>query len=174
MGADGWKTGHTEAAGYGLVGSAKRGNRRITFLIAGLITSKERTMEAEKITNWAYRDFTAKLIVKKNKIIGHIPVWLGKISEVALYPEEDLYILAPVTINPIIKAELVYSVPMLAPFEAGAVTPAKLKVILESDTHSFNKEFNLFAYEESGAGNFFTRFKATTIIIINHIKKIIE
>ena len=65
LGADGLKTGHTEEAGYGLVGSAKRGNRRITFVISGLETLKERTFESEKIIKWAYRDFKVKKIVTK-------------------------------------------------------------------------------------------------------------
>ena len=178
LGADGLKTGHTEEAGYGLVGSAKRGNRRVTFVISGLNSSKERAIEAEKITNWVYRDFIAKRVAQKNKIIGRMPVWLGEKSDVALYVKEDLYILTPVMSSANVKATISYNRAIEAPFEAGAPTPAKMKVTIETKTDdkldSFNREFNLFAFEESNSGNFFTRFKAATTILINSIKRILK
>ena len=174
LGADGLKTGHTEEAGYGLVGSAKRGNRRITFVISGLNTSKERTIEAEIITNWAYRDFTAKKVAKKNQIIGQMPVWLGNKSDVALYTKDDIYILIPVTNEPDITAFLIYDTPIEAPFEVGSLTPARLKVIFKSDTQTNNKEFDLHALEGSKLGGFFTRLEATTKIIFNHLRRIIN
>ena len=174
LGADGLKTGHTEEAGYGLVGSAKRGNRRITFVISGLSTSKERTTEAEKITNWAYRDFTAKKIAEKNQIIGRMPVWLGEESDIALYTKEDIYILMPVTAEPDITAFLTYNKPIEAPFEVGGLTPARLKVIFQSDSQTFNKEFDLHAFEGSELGGFFTRLNATTKIILNYLRRILN
>jgi len=174
LGADGLKTGHTKEAGYGLVGSAKRGNRRITFVISGLNTSKERTLEAEKITNWAYRDFTAKKIANKNQIIGRMPVWLGEKNDVALYTKDDIYILIPVTAEPDIAAFLRYETPIEAPFEAGSLTPARLEVIFKSNSQSINKEFELHALEGSKSGGFLTRLQATTKIIFNHLRRIIN
>jgi len=53
IGADGLKTGHTQEAGYGLVGSAKQGNRRIVFVVSGLATPQDRATQSERITNWA-------------------------------------------------------------------------------------------------------------------------
>ena len=173
LGADGLKTGHTMEAGFGLVGSAQRGNRRVTFLIAGLNTSKERTAEAKKIASWAYRDFKATKIVQKNKIIGRMPVWLGEKSAVALYSKKDVHILTPVKANSKILINLVYKSPMEAPFDIGAISPAKLKVTFESETETYSKEFDLFAYQESKSGSFLTRLHATTSIIINYFKRLI-
>lgn len=174
LGADGLKTGHTEEAGYGLVGSATRGNRRITFAITGLDSSKERMIEAEKITNWAYRDFTAKRVANKGTIIGYLPVWLGEKEEVGVYAKEDLYILTPITADPTFITAMIYNTPIEAPFESGAITPAKLKVTFKSETETIEKEFELFAYEGSKLGNFIIRFKAATTIVINYIMKIIK
>ena len=171
LGADGLKTGHTEAAGYGLVGSAKRGNRRVTFVIAGLNSKRERASEAEKIANWAFRDFSAIRVAQKDKIIGQMPVWLGKHNQVALYTKEDLYILTPFTKNKTVKTSLTYKRPIEAPFEAGSISPAKLRVIFESEDETFEKEFSLFAFEGSETGSFFRRFQAVTIIIKNYIKR---
>ncbi len=60
IGADGLKTGHTSEAGYGIVGSATQGTRRIVFVISGLTSEKERAEESERIVNWAFRQFVQK------------------------------------------------------------------------------------------------------------------
>ena len=57
IGADGLKTGHTSEAGYGLVGSAVQGNRRIVFVITGLDSEAARAEEAERVVAWAFRQF---------------------------------------------------------------------------------------------------------------------
>ena len=70
IGADGLKTGHTNEAGYGLVGSARQGQRRIIFMITGLETKAERANEAEKLTNWAFRQFVIKDLFEKDEAIS--------------------------------------------------------------------------------------------------------
>ena len=131
-------------------------------------------MALRQITKWAYRDFTAKKVAKKNQIIGRIPVWLGEKSDVALYTKEDIHMLIPVTAEPNITAFLIYDTAIEAPFEVGSLTPARLKVIFKSDSHTFSKEFDLHAFEGSKAGGFYTRFEATTKIIFNHLRRIIN
>jgi hypothetical protein len=80
--ADGLKTGHTQEAGYGLVGSAVQGDRRIIFVITGLPSDKARAEEAERIANWAYRQFTMRTLLPKGEIVAQAPVWLGERSRV--------------------------------------------------------------------------------------------
>src|SRR6056297_3366680 len=60
IGADGLKTGHTQAAGYGLVGSAVQGERRVIFAVTGLDSAAQRARESEAIVNWAFRQFARK------------------------------------------------------------------------------------------------------------------
>ena len=60
IGADGLKTGHTSEAGYGLVGSAKQGDRRVIFVITGLASEQARAEEAERIVGWAFRQFSER------------------------------------------------------------------------------------------------------------------
>ncbi|MBL3567661.1 D-alanyl-D-alanine carboxypeptidase, partial [Rhodovulum sulfidophilum] len=55
IGADGLKTGHTQEAGYGLVGSALQNGRRVTFVVSGLDSAEQRAEEGERIINWAFR-----------------------------------------------------------------------------------------------------------------------
>ena len=174
LGADGLKTGHTEEAGYGLVGSAKRGNRRVTFVISGLKTNNERTLEAEKIINWAYRDFNVEKIAKKNQLIGHMPVWLGEKTEVPLYVEEDIFVLIPASKQYETKTFISYSKPITAPFNTNARSPAKLKIVYKADSETFSKEYDLFTLEGSDVGNFLTRMYASVITLTNHIKNAIK
>jgi len=65
VGADGLKTGHTQEAGYGLVGSAEQNGRRIVFVISGLTSEAERRQEAEALTNWAFRQFVLRTLATK-------------------------------------------------------------------------------------------------------------
>jgi len=60
IGADGLKTGHTQEAGYGLVGSAQQGERRIVFVLSGLSGTSQRADEAEAVVNWAFRQFSTR------------------------------------------------------------------------------------------------------------------
>lgn len=171
LGADGLKTGHTEEAGYGLVGSAQRGNRRITFVLSGLKTSSQRTVDAEKIINWAYRDFEVKKIAQRDQKIGRIPVWLGEKKDVALFTKEDIFILVPVSQNITLETKITYDRPILAPFEAGHKAPAKLKVSYKAESKAFMNEYELFVFEGSETGSFLNRISAATTIMMNYVKK---
>ncbi len=174
LGADGLKTGHTEEAGYGLVGSAKRGNRRVTFIISGMNTNNQRTIESEKIITWAYRDFKARRILKQNQIIGSLPVWLGAKKTVPLFSKKDIFILMPTSKNINIKSLITYNHPIQAPFNAGQQAPAQLKLIYEFGSKTSAKEYDLFVSEGSEVGNFLTRFNASLIIFLNYIKSAIK
>ena len=119
IGADGLKTGHTEAAGYGLVGSAVQGGRRVIFVIAGLQSEKARAEEAERLAAWAFRDFTMKQVVPQGETVASVPVWLGKKSQVALTTRNGLNILLPIGAESGVVAEAVYDGPIRAPVSKG-------------------------------------------------------
>ncbi|MBS0563167.1 MAG: D-alanyl-D-alanine carboxypeptidase [Proteobacteria bacterium] len=120
IGADGLKTGHTEEAGYGLVGSVKQGNRRIVLVISGLETEKDRAEEAQKIVNWAFREFIEKTVAKKGARIAEAPVWMGSADTVGLVVDKDLSLLLPSLAQEGLKAEVKYSGPLEAPIAKGA------------------------------------------------------
>src|SRR6056297_3555869 len=77
IGADGLKTGHTQEAGYGLVGSAKQGDRRVVFVVSGIDTAAQRAKEAEAIVNWAFRQFVEKEVLKAGTEVARADVWMG-------------------------------------------------------------------------------------------------
>ncbi|NNE52882.1 MAG: D-alanyl-D-alanine carboxypeptidase [Sulfitobacter sp.] len=119
IGADGLKTGHTQEAGYGLVGSAKQGDRRIIFAITGLSTAAARAQESEAIVNWAFRQFTQRALGEAGKEIAQAPVAMGAASTVGLELAEDLEILAPVMGGKDLTAEVIYEGPLHAPITKG-------------------------------------------------------
>ena len=119
IGADGLKTGHTSEAGYGLVGSARQGDRRIIFAITGLPSEKARAEEAERIVGWAFRQFAEKTVARAGVRVAEAEVFLGESATVGLVPAEDLRLLVPALVQDKVEAEVIYKGPLMAPVEAG-------------------------------------------------------
>jgi D-alanyl-D-alanine carboxypeptidase (penicillin-binding protein 5/6) len=119
IGADGLKTGHTQEAGFGLTGSAVQGARRVTFVITGLDTAQERADEAERIVNWAFRQFAEREVARADTAVAQALVFMGTADSVDLAPAEDLVLLIPVTQGEAVEAEVVYDGPIAAPIAAG-------------------------------------------------------
>ena len=119
IGADGLKTGHTKEAGYGLVGSAKQGDRRIVFVISGLQSAKARAEEAERIVHWAFRQFVEKKVAPKDKMIAQADVWMGEVGRVGLVAPKDLLLLVPALNQNNLEAVVTYLGPIEAPIEKG-------------------------------------------------------
>jgi D-alanyl-D-alanine carboxypeptidase (penicillin-binding protein 5/6) len=118
--ADGLKTGHTQEAGYGLVGSAvQKDGRRIVFVLTGLATEADRAQEGEQIVNWAFRQFVQKTLVTKGQRVTEADVWLGNVSRVGLVPAEDVKLLVPALVQDNVTAEVSYTGPLRAPIAAG-------------------------------------------------------
>lgn len=119
VGADGLKTGHTSEAGYGLVGSAIQGDRRVIFVISGLDSVAQRAEVSEQIVNWSFRQFTETTIVRKGDRLGEADIWMGKDLRVPLVTKEDVTILLPVLGADEVPAEIVYHGPVQAPITQG-------------------------------------------------------
>ncbi|WP_347138626.1 D-alanyl-D-alanine carboxypeptidase family protein [Paracoccus sp. SSK6] len=119
IGADGLKTGHTQEAGYGLVGSAVQDGRRVIFVISGLPSETARAEEAERITNWAFRQFSMETLVPAGDTVLEAPVWLGTQSRVGLTTKDGVNVLVPAGAKDQVKVEAVYDSPIPAPIAKG-------------------------------------------------------
>lgn len=119
IGADGLKTGHTQEAGYGLVGSAKQGDRRIIFVITGLDTTAARAQESQSIVNWAFRQFAMRDIAKEGQEFAQADVWMGSSPTVGLVAAQDLTVLLPALARAEIDAEVIFTGPVEAPIAKG-------------------------------------------------------
>ena len=84
LGVDGLKTGHTQEAGYGLVGSAVQNGERVIFMVGGLGSEAERAAETESIVKWAFGAFDTLKFFDAGAQVAEAEVWLGATPKVAL------------------------------------------------------------------------------------------
>ena len=117
--ADGLKTGHTQEAGYGLVGSALRGDRRVIFVIGGLPSEQARATESAAVVNWAFRQFVEKTVAKQGTRVAQAEVWMGAERTVGLVPAQDVTVLVPALAQDGVRGEVIYTGPLNAPVTAG-------------------------------------------------------
>ena len=118
-GADGLKTGHTEAAGYGLVGTVKRGDRRVIMIINGLKSLKERAEESGRLVEWAFREFENYALFKTGDVVADADVWLGTAATVPLVAGDKLEVTMPRKARRDMKVTAVYNGPIAAPIKKG-------------------------------------------------------
>ncbi|MDO8606303.1 MAG: D-alanyl-D-alanine carboxypeptidase family protein [Phaeospirillum sp.] len=119
-GADGLKTGHTAAAGYGLAASIKRGNRRIVMVLNGMSSMKERAGEAQRLAEWAFREWeTYPLFKAGDVVVPDAEVWLGEAETVPLAAKGNLEVTLPRRVRPEMKVTTVFTGPLPAPIKAG-------------------------------------------------------
>lgn len=95
IGADGIKTGHTEDAGYGLMGSAVRDGRRVIMVLNGMASMDERAQESTRMMEWALASFTNTNIFQKGQKIADAPVVMGIERSVPLIVNQDLKVTLP-------------------------------------------------------------------------------
>ena len=119
IGADGLKTGHTQEAGYGLVGSAVQGDRRVIFVLSGMDSVADRAIESEKVVNWAFRQFLDRKVADQGVVLAQADVWLGSADSVGLVAPEDVQVLLPVPLADQLNARVEFSGPIQAPISKG-------------------------------------------------------
>jgi D-alanyl-D-alanine carboxypeptidase (penicillin-binding protein 5/6) len=118
-GADGIKTGHTEEAGFSLTASVKRSGRRIVVVATGLKSMKGRSEEAERIVDFAFREFDDYRIVKKGEEVDQAEVWEGEKTRVPLVAARDLVVSLPRAARKDMKVTVSYDAPLEAPISPG-------------------------------------------------------
>jgi D-alanyl-D-alanine carboxypeptidase (penicillin-binding protein 5/6) len=118
-GGDGLKTGHTEEAGFGIVASAKRGNRRLIMVVNGLPSMKARGEEGERLLEWGFREFDNITLFKAGEVIEEVPVYLGTRPGVPLVGGRDVIVTVPRNWQETMQAKLRYKAPIPAPVLKG-------------------------------------------------------
>ncbi len=119
MGADGLKTGHTEAAGYGLTSSAERNGRRVILVTAGLNSMKERAAENARLLNWGFREFNNYDLLRQGETVEQAAAWLGDLEEVPLVVAEDVRMTLRRKARKDLEVKVVYNSPVPAPLNEG-------------------------------------------------------
>ena len=119
VGADGLKTGYTEDAGYGLVGSAVRDGRRLIMVLAGLSSAAERARESERLLEYGFREFGVYPLFAAGETIDRAEVWLGDREAVPLVPRQDVTLTLSREARRNLQVTVVYDSPVPAPVAAG-------------------------------------------------------
>jgi D-alanyl-D-alanine carboxypeptidase (penicillin-binding protein 5/6) len=165
IGADGLKTGHTTEAGYGLVGSAKQGDRRVIFVLSGLPSAQSRAEESEAIVNWAFRQFVERPVAKAGTVIAQADVWMGAAPRVGLVPAEDVSLLLPVLNAKQVNAEVVYNTPISAPVKKGQ----KIATLVVQPDDLPPVEVPLVADRDVQRGGFISRLTTVAQILLKRL-----
>ena len=131
---DGLKTGHTEAAGYCLVSSAKRGSRRLLSVVLGAASDSTRAQESLKLLNYGFQFYDAVQLYAKNEAVSTLKVWKGQESAVKIGFTTDLVIAVPKGFGPKLRTELVAQQTLIAPITPGQVL-GTLKVSLDDKAY---------------------------------------
>ncbi len=124
-GADGLKTGHTEAGGYGLTAAVKRGDRRIIMVVNGIMVPnsaaglRARAQETEGLIEWAFREFENYSLFKAGEPVQSAGVWLGDAKSVPLVAGDDMVVTLPRKARQGMKVTAVYQEPIAAPIQKG-------------------------------------------------------
>jgi D-alanyl-D-alanine carboxypeptidase (penicillin-binding protein 5/6) len=116
---DGLKTGHTEAAGYCLVATAKRGERRLVSVVLGTNSDSARTQESQKLLNFGYQFFDAQRLYKKGEPIATPEIFKGAQNAIKLGFDRDIWLTLPKDKFQNLKATLTTTQPLVAPYSVG-------------------------------------------------------
>jgi D-alanyl-D-alanine carboxypeptidase (penicillin-binding protein 5/6) len=127
---DGVKTGHTDAAGYCLIASSKRGERRLLSVLLGGTSESGRAQESQKLLNWGFQFFDAVKLHAANQEVKSLEVWKGAAKSVKAGFTRDLVLTVPKGEAEKLKAELLSQQPLVAPVAQGQHV-ATLRVSLD-------------------------------------------
>lgn len=134
---DGLKTGHTNAAGYCLIATARRdvpglgqvgapagspsalGSRRLLSIVLGAASEDARANESQKLLNWGYTAFEAVKLFDANQAVATPAVWKGKTATVALGQTRAIVVVVPAGTGTKLTTQVARPEPLVAPFTKG-------------------------------------------------------
>lgn len=136
---DGLKTGHTDAAGYCLIATAKRefpnlasagasatdpaakGSRRLLSIVLGAESENARANESQKLLNWGFTAFEAVKLFDAGQAVSSSTVWKGTASKVGMGKAQPLVVAIPAGTAAKLKTQVVRTDPLVAPIAKGQV-----------------------------------------------------
>ncbi len=152
---DGMKTGHTNAAGYCLVASAKRDNMRLISIILGTNSDKTRIAESQRLLNYGFRFFRTEQIYAAGELVSEAQIWMGKQNSIPLGVAEDLYVTLPRDAFETLHSQIEVSDYIKAPARLGQELG---RSVLTADSRVVG-EVPLLALKKVEEGNILVRMK---------------
>jgi D-alanyl-D-alanine carboxypeptidase (penicillin-binding protein 5/6) len=150
---DGLKTGHSNAAGYCLTTTAKRGPRRLISVVLGTASDSARTDDSLKLLNWGFLAFDAVRLYEKNQAISQFPVFKGEAKTAAVGFSEDFVVSLPKGLATKTSVSLSNSKTLIAPVKAGTEV-ATLKLAVDGQAWG---EYPLITLQDVAEGGLLTR-----------------
>ena len=144
IGVDGLKTGHIEDSGYHLAATAKRDGQRMIAIVMGCDRVKKRAVEAQKLLEFGFRNFSTIEAVKKGASFGPIKVRRGKLNQLLLIAAEDGRATVPKGKENLVSVVSQLPPSVLAPIQKDQVLA---KVLVQKEGKTI-KEINLVASSE--------------------------
>ncbi|MDR7306890.1 D-alanyl-D-alanine carboxypeptidase family protein [Rhodoferax saidenbachensis] len=164
---DGLKTGHTDAAGYCMVATAKRdfpqlvtagapagspgatGSRRLLSIVLGADSENSRANESQKLLNWGFTAFEAVKLFDANQAVVSPKVWKGASSTVKAGRLQSIVVAVPAGTGGRLKTEVVRAEPLIAPVTKGQ-SVATLRVLAGDQVVAEVPLLALEAVEQAG------------------------
>lgn len=116
---DGMKTGTTRTAGYCIVASARRGDRRLIAVVLGASSEEARALEAQKLLNYGMQAWDSVRLYSRGQAVATMPVWQGIQPQVDLLAPDSIHVTVPAGSSSRLKAKLMVRQPLLAPVRSG-------------------------------------------------------
>ena len=160
---DGMKTGHTEAAGYCLISSALRNDRRLLSVVLGTKSDSARASESQKLLNWGFITYDAVTVFSKGQEVASLRVWKGAQNQVKAGFTANFMIAVPKGFAEKVKSEFVAQPRLIAPIEAGQKL-GQLKVSVDGKPYG---EYPVIALEAVPLAGFFGRLIDTIRLWFN-------
>ena len=163
LGADVFKTGHTEEAGYGMVGSAIRNDHRVFFAYSGTDSMLSRADEG-----WgALYQYQHRIVARHGDVLAEASEWLGEQEAVGLTVAEDVGVILPSSLSGPIEAEVQYNAPLETPVVAGQ----NVGVLIVSVDGLPDQTVPLVAMSNVEGDGFMVRVEASAYVLMDKLAR---
>ncbi|MCR5224656.1 MAG: D-alanyl-D-alanine carboxypeptidase [Alphaproteobacteria bacterium] len=157
LGVDGLKTGKTDAGGYGIAVSAKKGGKRLIAVVNGCKSMKNRAQDASKLLAMGFKLFDSFMIAKAGQPVTTLRVWLGNKDSINVCAHENISVSIPKKYSKELRVEAIMKEPLDAPIKIGD----KVGKLVYKYADFQSKEYDLFACESVEKAGIFERAKIT-------------
>lgn len=162
-GADGLKTGHTQAGGYGVVASANINDQRIILVINGCKTMVQRNKYTHTLMSWAYSFFQRVNLFAKGDVVTSLDTWIASSPRLPLVLKENAALTLPKTLAEGLTAKVVTQSPAVPPIKQGDVLG---KLVVENSANNMQWEYPLYAEKDLEKAGFFKRIPMSLYYLI--------
>jgi len=153
QGADGIKTGYTNEAGFGYLGTASRNGQRLVLVVAGADRTSVRDRSARAYVEWGFSAFDRERLFAEGEAVGEARVQSGEARSVPLITDRHVFVNVPKGRGADLRLSIRYDGPVRAPFEAGE----QIATLLIEVPGMESARVPLLASQSVGEAGFFNR-----------------